>query len=128
MKKILVVLTNTIEYKGTDQATGLWLGEATEFVDEVTKAGFEVDYVSPKGGFVPLDPRSFKYTDKSTMAIYSSSDFQQRALTNSLKPAQIQPEDYQPFIILADTELCGTSLPIPNCKVLLRKFINKAAS
>lgn len=31
MKKILVVLTNTIEYKGTDQATGLWLGEATEF-------------------------------------------------------------------------------------------------
>ncbi|CAJ1182837.1 ThiJ PfpI family protein [Companilactobacillus paralimentarius DSM 13238 = JCM 10415] len=95
MKKILVVLTNTIEYKGTDQATGLWLGEATEFVDEVTKAGFEVDYVSPKGGFVPLDPRSFKYTDKSTMAIYSSSDFQQRALTNSLKPAQIQPEDYQ---------------------------------
>lgn len=95
MKKILVVLTNTIEYKGTDQATGLWLGEATEFVDEVTKAGFEVDYVSPKGGFVPLDPRSFKYTDKSTMAIYSSSDFQQRALTNSLKPAQIHPEDYQ---------------------------------
>lgn len=95
MKKILVVLTNTIEYKGTDQATGLWLGEATEFVDEVTKAGFEVDYVSPKGGFVPLDPRSFKYTDKSTMAIYSSSDFQQRALTNSLKPAQVHPEDYQ---------------------------------
>lgn len=95
MKKVLVVLTNTIEYKGTDQATGLWLGEATEFVDEVPKAGFEVDYVSPKGGFVPLDPRSFKYTDKSTMDIYSSSDFQQRALTNSLKPAQIQPEDYQ---------------------------------
>lgn len=95
MKKVLVVLTNTIEYKGTDQATGLWLGEATEFVDEVTKAGFEVDYVSPKGGFVPLDPRSFKYTDKSTMDIYSSSDFQQRALTNSLKLAQIHPEDYQ---------------------------------
>ncbi|GEO57470.1 type 1 glutamine amidotransferase domain-containing protein [Companilactobacillus bobalius] len=95
MKKVLVVLTNTIEYKGTDQATGLWLGEATEFVDEVTKAGFEVDYVSPKGGFVPLDPRSFKYTDKSTMAIYSSSDFQQRALTNSLKPSEVHPEDYQ---------------------------------
>lgn len=95
MKKILVVLTNTIKYLGTQQATGLWLGEATEFVDEVTKAGFSVDYVSPKGGFVPLDPRSFKYTDKSTMDIYSSSDFQQRALTNSLKPEEINPKDYQ---------------------------------
>ena len=95
MKKILVVLTNTIKYLGTDQATGLWLGEATEFVDEVTKAGFSVDYVSPKGGFVPLDPRSFKYTDKSTMDIYSSADFQQRALTNSMKPEEINPKDYQ---------------------------------
>ena len=95
MGKILAVLTNTIEYNGTDQATGLWVGEATEFVDEVTKAGFDIDYVSPKGGFVPLDPRSFKYTDKSTMDIYSSSDFQQRALTNSLKPSEVHPEDYQ---------------------------------
>ncbi|WP_334352378.1 type 1 glutamine amidotransferase domain-containing protein [Companilactobacillus sp. HBUAS56257] len=94
MKKILVVLTNTIRYHGTQQATGLWLGEATEFVDEVTNANFAVDYVSPKGGFVPLDPRSFKYTDKSTMDIYASSDFQQRALTNSLKPEQINPKDY----------------------------------
>ena len=94
MKKILVVLTNTIKYLGTQQATGLWLGEATEFVDEVTKVGFSVDYVSPKGGFVPLDPRSFKYTDKSTMDIYSSPDFQQRALTNSLKPEEINPKDY----------------------------------
>ncbi|WP_334332724.1 type 1 glutamine amidotransferase domain-containing protein [Companilactobacillus sp. HBUAS59544] len=94
MKKILVVLTNTIRYHGTQQATGLWLGEATEFVDEVTNANFAVDYVSPKGGFVPLDPRSFKYTDKSTMDIYASSDFQQRALTNSLKPEQINPQDY----------------------------------
>jgi putative intracellular protease/amidase len=94
MKKILVVLTNTIRYHGTQQATGLWLGEATEFVDEVTNANFAIDYVSPKGGFVPLDPRSFKYTDKSTMDIYASSDFQQRALTNSLKPEQINPQDY----------------------------------
>lgn len=29
------------------------------------------------------------------MDIYSSSDFQQRALTNSLKPSEVHPEDYQ---------------------------------
>lgn len=52
-KKILVVLTNVSQYKNDEEKTGLWLAEATEFVDEVTKSGFEVDYVSPKGGSVP---------------------------------------------------------------------------
>lgn len=94
MKKVLIVLTNTTRYAGTDDPTGLWLGEAAEFVDEMNKAGVAVDYVSPKGGFVPLDPRSMKYTDKEIMAIYESSDFQQRALTASLRPDQVDPADY----------------------------------
>ncbi|GEO77813.1 ThiJ PfpI family protein [Companilactobacillus mindensis DSM 14500] len=95
MKKILVVLTNTTRYHGTNDATGLWLSEATEFVDEVTKAGFQVDYVSPQGGFVPLDPRSMKYTSGRDLQIYESKDFQQRALMNSLKPSDIDPKNYQ---------------------------------
>ncbi|WP_300559827.1 type 1 glutamine amidotransferase domain-containing protein [Companilactobacillus sp.] len=94
MTKILVVLTNTTRYHGTTDPTGLWLGEATEFVDEVTKAGFDVDYVSPKGGFVPLDPRSMKYVAESDMKIYESSDFQNRALMNSMNPSQIDSKEY----------------------------------
>lgn len=94
MKKILLVLTNTTRYAGTQDPTGLWLGEAAEFVDEMNKAGIAVDYVSPKGGFVPLDPRSMKYTDSDIMTIYETDDFQQRALTNSLRPDQVDPADY----------------------------------
>lgn len=63
MKKVLVVETNVENYQGTDKATGLWLGEAAEFVDEMQKQGVGVDYVSPKVSFVPLDPRSMRYTD-----------------------------------------------------------------
>ncbi|PMD72286.1 type 1 glutamine amidotransferase domain-containing protein [Companilactobacillus nuruki] len=94
MKKILIVLTNTIRYKNTNDATGLWLGEATEFVDEVVKAGFSVDYLSPKGGFVPLDPRSMKYTNDDDLKIYENTDFQKRALSKSLKPTDIVPSEY----------------------------------
>lgn len=93
-KKILVVLTNTTRYGDTNDATGLWLGEATEFVEEVTKAGYQVNYVSPKGGWVPLDPRGMKYVDESIMKVYETSDFEKRALTHSLKPADINPDDY----------------------------------
>lgn len=94
MKKILIVLTNTIRYKNTNDATGLWLGEATEFVDEVVKAGFSVDYLSSKGGFVPLDPRSMKYTNDDDLKIYENPDFQKRALSKSLKPTDIVPSEY----------------------------------
>ena len=94
MKKILVVLTNNTTYGTKDEATGLWLSEATEFVEEAVSKGFEIDYVSPNGGFVPLDPRSMKYAKESDLKHYNSSDFQQRALMHSRKPTDVKPEEY----------------------------------
>ncbi|TPR14880.1 type 1 glutamine amidotransferase domain-containing protein [Apilactobacillus timberlakei] len=94
MKKILVVLTNTTRYRHTNEPTGLWLGEATEFVDVVHQAGYSVDYVSPKGGFVPIDPRSMKYVNEDIMEDYEISDFQDRALCKSLKPSDINSSEY----------------------------------
>ena len=35
MKKVLIVETNVMRYGNTDEATGLWLGETLEFVDEL---------------------------------------------------------------------------------------------
>lgn len=96
MKKILIALTNTPTYGERNDATGLWLGEAAEFVDEVAQCCFEVDYVSSKGGYVPLDPRSMKkaYADRATFALYRSEDFQTRALARSLSPDETNPHDY----------------------------------
>lgn len=94
MKKVLIVETNVSHYGDTQDPTGLWLGEAAEFVDDMQKVGVGVDYVSPKGGFVPLDPRSMKYTDASIMRIYENKDFVERGLTNTLRPVQVNPDDY----------------------------------
>lgn len=95
-KKILVVMTNTDHYGNDSEKTGLWLAEATEFVDKVNRNGIKVDYVSPEGGQVPLDPRSMKkpYASKKDYAILNSLDFKNRAIKNSLKPADINPEEY----------------------------------
>lgn len=94
MKKVLIVLTNVNHYHGTDDPTGLWLGEAAEFVAVMQAAGIQVDYVSPKGGFVPLDPRSMKYTNQEIMKVYETDDFQRRALSNSLNPDQVNAANY----------------------------------
>lgn len=94
MKKVLIIETNVTRYQGTTEPTGLWLGEAAEFVDEMQKVGIEFDFVSPNGGFVPLDPRSMKYTDESILEIYEDPDFIHRGLTNTLRPDQVNSTDY----------------------------------
>ena len=91
---VLVALTNTTRYGATGKPTGLWLSEATEFVEQMQQHGIAVDYVSPKGGFVPLDPRSMRYVNDGIMEVYASSDFRERALAHSLSPAQIDPARY----------------------------------
>lgn len=93
-KKILVVLTNTPTYGQASDATGLWLGEATEFVDEFRKTEITFDYVSPRGGYVPVDPRSLRYADENIFSYYRAADFQERALRNSKRPDEINPADY----------------------------------
>ncbi|WP_283679860.1 type 1 glutamine amidotransferase domain-containing protein [Lentilactobacillus sp. Marseille-Q4993] len=94
MKKVLIVETNVTRYAGTYDATGLWLGESTEFAEELQKVGIAVDYVSPKGGFVPLDPRSMKYVDESIMEFYETNDFKTRGLTETLSPSEVDPDNY----------------------------------
>ncbi|MFX0548526.1 type 1 glutamine amidotransferase domain-containing protein [Hathewaya histolytica] len=94
MKKILIVETNISTYENINRATGLWLGETVHFYDEIIKAGYEVEFVSPKGGYVPIDPHSFKYAKNVDFKYYKDDDFKEKALTNTLKPSEINPDDY----------------------------------
>ncbi|MCI3859967.1 type 1 glutamine amidotransferase domain-containing protein [Lactococcus garvieae] len=95
MNKVLIVETNIKRYENTDEATGLWLGESAEFGDELQKHGIAYDFVSPKGGYVPLDPRSMKYMDEAIWNIYEGQDFVDRALKKTLKPEEVIPQDYR---------------------------------
>ena len=94
MKKVLIVETNVQKYVGTDKPTGLWLGESVEFIDELAKQKIEVDFVSPQGGFVPLDPRSMKYTNAAIMKVYLDKKFIHEGLVNTKKPNEINPKNY----------------------------------
>ena len=82
---------------------GFWLGESAEFVDELYKHNVEVDFVSPLGGFVPLDPRSMKYIDKDIMKIYSEEKFVQEGLINTEKTKDIDPNNYHAIYYTGDT-------------------------
>ncbi|MFY0744276.1 type 1 glutamine amidotransferase domain-containing protein [Solibacillus silvestris] len=95
MKKILLVVTNTSKYPNLDRATGLWLGEAVHFAAEIEKAGYEIDYVSPKGGYTPLDPHSLQPDQMTELdwEYYTNTDFLNK-LSNTLPVDSINPNDY----------------------------------
>ncbi|CAI8715927.1 MULTISPECIES: type 1 glutamine amidotransferase domain-containing protein [Pseudomonas] len=92
-KKILVVLTNTAKYPTLKRATGLWLGEAVHFVDKVEKAGYKVDYLSPGGGYVPIDPHSLQMAADIDWEWYQNKAFMNR-LGNTLPPGEVKAQDY----------------------------------
>lgn len=116
-KKILIALTNTAAYGERNVATGLWLGEAAEFMDEAIQRGYAVDFVSPKGGYVPLDPRSMKpaYVDRAAFALYRTRDFQERALAHSMRPDDVDPGEY---VALYYTGGHGVMWDFPAARVL----------
>lgn len=94
MKKVLIVLTNVAKYDNHNIPTGLWLGELVHFYDEIKKHGLEADFVSPKGGYVPLDPYSMKFADEVDYKWYQNNEFVRRAMAETKKPTEINADDY----------------------------------
>ncbi len=93
--KVLVVLTNHSKYPSRDDTTGLWLTELTHFYEVFNEAGIPMDFVSPRGGNVPLDERSlgWLYSDKNSKALLTEPSFADQ-LGNSKVAAEVNPEDY----------------------------------
>lgn len=92
-KKILVVLTSVEKYPNLKRATGLWLGEAVHFVKKVEEAGYQVDYVSPEGGYTPIDPHSLAMADETDWDWYQNKAFMNR-LGATLNPREVNPDNY----------------------------------
>lgn len=94
MTKALIVVTNHARFDGTNRATGLWFSEATHFHDVMSQNGIGVDYVSPEGGYVPLDPASLTQMDDLNWTYYGDQSFRQKYLAHSLAPVQVDPTLY----------------------------------
>ncbi|MDX2181539.1 MAG: DJ-1/PfpI family protein [Bryobacteraceae bacterium] len=67
-KRILVVTTNSATFEGpSPHPTGVWLSEFTEPFMEFSSAGVEIVVASPRGGAMPIDPRSAPTGDQERL-------------------------------------------------------------
>lgn len=93
--RILIAVTSQDHYTTNNVPTGLWLSELVHFWDVMEQYGFKMDIVSPKGGKVPIEPRSLKsfYMDKATKQRYEDKKFMSM-LDHSLASSEVNWKDY----------------------------------
>jgi putative intracellular protease/amidase/quinol monooxygenase YgiN len=91
MKKILFVLTSHDQKGSTGERTGFYLSEVSHPWDILINAGYEIDFVSPKGGKAPVD--GFNLGDPINKKFWENTEYRSR-IENTMKPSQVNPADY----------------------------------
>ncbi len=61
--KVLIVVTNHGQLGDTGDPTGYYLTEVAHPWHVFREAGYTVEFASPRGGFAPMDPKSFDLED-----------------------------------------------------------------
>lgn len=92
-EKVLFVLTNHTELGDTGNETGFYLSEVTHPYHVLIDNGFEIDFVSPKGGQATIDPHSLDLEDPINKAFMEDENFVKK-IENTFSPEEIAPEDY----------------------------------
>lgn len=90
-KKVLFVLTSH-DRKGS-KPSGFFLSEATHPHRVLADAGYQIDFVSPKGGKAPVDPDSLDFDDGVNATFWNDPTLR-RAIEHTKRPDEVNADDY----------------------------------
>jgi len=90
-KKILFVVTSHDQKGNTGQATGFYLAEVAHPWEVLNNAGYEIDFVSPKGGKAPID--GFDLADPINLQFWENEKYRAK-IDNTMKPNEVNTTDY----------------------------------
>ena len=89
--KVLFVLTSH-DRKGS-KPSGYFLSEVTHPHRVLADAGYQIDFVSPKGGKAPLDPDSLDLEDGMNAEFWNNPSLRS-AVEHTKRPTDVHAEDY----------------------------------
>lgn len=112
MKKILFVLTSHDRKGNTGQPTGFYLPEAAHPWAVLKDAGFEIDFVSPKGGRPPMDGADL--VDATNRMFLDDPDVA-RKIGNTPTPGQLGSSEYAAILFVGGH---GTMWDFPDDQAL----------
>lgn len=113
-KRILFVLTNHDELGDTGRKTGYYLPEAAHPYAVLRDAGHEIEFASPRGGPVPVDPESRDLDDEANAAFLEAEE---EALEATTAADQVDPSRYDAIYFAGGH---GTMWDFPGCEPLAR--------
>ncbi|MFC0181628.1 Putative intracellular protease/amidase [Pseudarcicella hirudinis] len=90
-KKILFVVTSHDKKGSTGEPTGFYLSEVSHPWEILKNAGYEIEFVSPKGGKAPVD--GFDLNDEVNKTFWEDEKYHNK-IEHTFTPAQINPNDY----------------------------------
>ena len=90
-KKVLFVLTSHDKKGETGEATGYYFPELTHPWEVLHDAGYEIDFVSPKGGKAPVE--GFNLEDPVNKKFWEHEEYRKKVET-TMQPSQVNPENY----------------------------------
>lgn len=117
---ILIVVTNHGQIGDTGTPTGYYLSEVAHPWHVFTDAGYEVEFASPKGGFAPMDPKSFDLSDPINKAFWHDLKAVQGLVHTQALP-KLNPKAYAAIFFAGGH---GTMWDFPKSKSV-RKSIAK---
>jgi putative intracellular protease/amidase len=90
-KKILFVVSSHDKKGSTGEPTGYYLGEVSHPWKVLKEAGYEIDFVSPKGGNPPVD--GFNLDDAVNREFWEDTHYHEK-IGHTLSPGQVDPRNY----------------------------------
>lgn len=115
-RKVLFVLTSHDQLGDTGKTTGYFLSEAAHPYEVLTKAGYAVEFASPKGGKAPVDEKSLKLEDPVDKALWSDEEFQ-KGVSRTLSPDQVDQSRYAAILFVGGH---GTMWDLPDNEQLAK--------
>lgn len=112
--KILFALTSHDRKGNTGQATGFYLSEAAHPWAALKAAGFEIDFVSPKGGKPPVDGAD---VEDATNRMFLADPEVTRKISSTPTPTQLNSGDYAAILFVGGH---GTMWDFPDDRALAR--------
>ena len=91
--RIAFILTSHSELGDTGNKTGYFLSEVAHPYHVLRDAGFEIDFISPQGGDVPMDPSSHDLDDPANAA-FLDDETVQTALAQTKAAPNANADDY----------------------------------
>jgi len=89
--KVLFVVSSHDKKGNTGESTGYYLSEVSHPWEILHNAGYEIDFVSPKGSTPPVD--GFDLSDEVNKKFWENEEYHAK-INNSMKPSEVDPDNY----------------------------------